>query len=163
MPIPAWATVTPSLFDRLTDYDPARTKEIPAPEQIQKEDYKASVARDLGELLNTRCREDDIPERYERARESVIAYGLPDFTSESVDHEALREAIERVVRAFEPRLSHVEVLLEAGTAKSKADQLRFRFTFQIAAVLRMQTGSEAVLYDAVLPKEIRRFQVKVAR
>ena len=163
MPIPARAYITPSLFDRLTDYDPRRAKEIPPPEQIQREDYKASVARDLGELLNTRCREDDIPEQYALVRQSVIAYGLPDFTSESVDHETLREAIERVVRTFEPRLSHVEVLLEAGTAKSKADQLRFRFTFQIAAMLRMRMGSEAVLYDAVLPKEIRHFQVTVAR
>lgn len=163
MPTSTRAGLTPSLFDRLTDYDPRRSKEIAPPEQIQRDDYKASVARDLSDLLNTRCREGDIPDQFERVRHSVLAYGLPDFTAESVDQEALRQAIERVVRTFEPRLSHVEVIPDPGAEKSKTNQLLFRFTFQIAAMLQIQGGSEPVLYDAVLPKEIRRFQVSVER
>src|ERR1017187_594331 len=163
MPILARASITPSLFDRLTDHEPRHTKEATPPEQLQRELYKAGVARALTSVLNTLQREEDIPEEYELVRQSVLAYGMPDFTTAPMDRDAIRQAVERVIRVFEPRLSRVEVAFEPEPGRRDVEQLLFRFVFRISAVLRLDVGSEPVVYDAVLPKELRRFQVTVGR
>jgi type VI secretion system protein ImpF len=72
-----------------------------------------------------------------------------------MDREAIRRAIERSVRIFEPRLSRVQVsLVEGGD---------FNLSFRITGLLRMDPGVESVVYDADLPKESRRFRVLPGR
>jgi type VI secretion system protein ImpF len=162
MPVIPRTSVTASLFDRLTDLKPLRKQEMPLPEWEQRELYKAGVARDLADLLNTIRRSDEIPEEYPLTRVSVLAYGMPDFTAAPMDEEAIRDTIERVVRTFEPRLSYVEVTFDPAGQRQPAT-LIFTFSFRIFGQLQTDFGSEAVVYDAVLPKERPRFQVTVGQ
>src|ERR1700733_10082570 len=100
-----------SLLDRLTDFEPRNSREVQPPEWEQFREYKNSVARDLTNLLNTRHSENDIPEDFPSTRESVAAYGTQDFTTAPMNREAIRRAIERSVRLYEPRLSRVLVTM----------------------------------------------------
>jgi type VI secretion system protein ImpF len=162
MPASQRTVVTASLFDRLTDYEPRVTREVPPTDSEQRELFKAGVARDLADLLNTIRRSDEIPESYSRTRASILAYGMPDFTAAPMDEEAIRSTIESVVRTFEPRLSQIEVAFDVIRQRQPAD-LVFSFSFRIVAILRTDFGSEPVIYDAVLPKQRPRFQVTVGR
>jgi type VI secretion system lysozyme-like protein len=143
-----------SLLSRLTDLEPRNSREVQPPEWEQIREYKESVARDLTNLLNTRRSEADIPEDFPATRECVAAYGIQDFTVAPMDREAIRRAVERSVRIFEPRLTRVSVALEGND---------FQFSFRITAFLRVDTGVEPVVYDADLPKESRRFRVLAGR
>ena len=147
--------IVASLLDRLTDHEPRTSREVPPPEWEQLRQHKDGVARDLTNLLNTRRNESDIPEEFERTRQSLAAYGVQDFTASPMDREAIRRAIERSIRFFEPRLSRVQVSLEAGGD--------FQFSFRISGMLRLDVGLEPVVYDAELPKESRRFRVRPGR
>jgi len=147
--------VAQSLFDRLTDYDPRNSREVPPPEWEQLRAHKESVARDLTNLLNVRRSDKDIPEDFVYTRESLAAYGVVDFTTAPMDREDIRRAIERAVRLFEPRLSRVQVIVIEGGD--------LRFSFRISAILRIEVGMEPVVYDADLPKDSRRFQVMPGR
>jgi type VI secretion system protein ImpF len=151
----AKSMVIASLFDRLTDYQPRNSREVLPPERDQRQEFKASVARDLTSLLNIRRNESDIPEEFEQTRESLAAYGVPDFATAPMDREAIRRAVERTVRRFEPRLSRVQV-----TAVESGD---FTFSFRISGMLRVDLGAEPVVYDAELPAESRRFRVVSGR
>ena len=147
--------VVASLFDRLTDEEPRNSREVPPPERDQREHYKASVARDLTSLLNTRRSESDIPEEFEHTQESVAAYGLQDFSTAPMDREAIRRAVERTIRRFEPRLTRVQVTI--------IETRDFAFSFRISGVLRIEVTAESVVYDAELPIESRRFKVIAGR
>jgi type VI secretion system protein ImpF len=152
---PAKSMVVASLFDRLTDYEPRDSREILPPERDQREAHKASVARDLTNLLNTRRSETDIPEEFEYTQESLAAYGVQDFTVAPMDREAIRRAVERAVRRFEPRLNRVQVTeVEGGD---------FTFAFRITGMLRVELGLEPVVYDADMPTASRRFRVNPGR
>ena len=77
---------------------------------------KASVRRELGRLLNTRC---SIPlHRLGEEERSVINYGIPDFSSLSPhnadDHALIASIVGQTIAAFEPRLRQVRV--EVGPA-----------------------------------------------
>src|ERR1700730_17703046 len=97
--------IVASLLDRLTDKEPRASREVPSPEWEQSRQHRDGVARDLTNLLNTRSNESDIPEEFERPRQSLAAYGVQDFTAAPMDRETIRRAIERSIRFFEPRLS----------------------------------------------------------
>jgi type VI secretion system protein ImpF len=147
--------IVASLFDRLTDYEPRNSREVAPPDWEQLRAHKLSVARDLTNLLNTRRSENDIPEEFEQTRQSLVAYGVQDFTTAPMDREEIRRAIERTIRLFEPRLSRVQVTLVEGT--------HIQFSFRVSGMLRMDVGIEPVVYDADLPKDSRRFQVLAGR
>ena len=152
---PAKLMVIASLFDRLTDREPSNSREVLPPEGDQRQAHKASVARDLTNLLNTCRSEADIPEEFEYTRESLAAYGVQDFMTSPMDREAIRRAVERTVRRFEPRLSRVQVTVVEGGD--------FTFSFRISGILRADMGVEPVVYDADLATESRRFRVKPGR
>ena len=147
--------IVASLFDRLTDYEPRNSREVAPPDWEQLRAHKLSVARDLTNLLNTRRSANDIPEEFEQTRQSLVAYGVRDFTTAPMDREEIRRAIERTIRLFEPRLSRVQVTLVEGT--------HIQFSFRVSGMLRMDVGIEPVVYDADLPKDSRRFQVLAGR
>jgi len=95
------------LFDRLVDVpDEERSLRI-----LNSEQLKASVRRELGRLLNTRC---SIPlHRVGEEERSVINYGIPDFSSLSPhnadDHALIALIVGQTITAFEPRLRQVRV------------------------------------------------------
>lgn len=75
----------------------------------------ARIARDLETLMNTRSSLAQHPllDPYPLARDSILGYGLPDFTGCSPGHPLergrLQAALIQALRRFEPRLSQVRV------------------------------------------------------
>lgn len=98
-----------SLLDRLMEPDGA----TPAGAVPRLAEIKNAVRRDMEMLLNSHCRCISAPEGLEELDQSVIAYGIPDFTGLDLatdeSREALVKRIEDVIRRFEPRFLDVEV------------------------------------------------------
>jgi len=142
-----------SSFNRML-LDEAYAEELekmrkPAPSSLSLRELRASVARDIETLLNTR-REllFDVPQDMEEVRKSILLFGLPDFTSYSLlnpqDRKSLRRAVEEALVTFEPRLKSVRVTLET---REKYDMtLRFR----IDALLRTDPAPGPITLDASL-------------
>lgn len=149
--------VVPSLLDRLTDLDPESKKEVRSNPWEEMREYKASLCRDLSALLNTRRAEEDFPPGYEEATNSLLSFGVVDFTTydlmNGIEQERVRRSIERAVRQFEPRLVSVTVSIE------EPDPLKPVLQFQIAAMLRTEPAAESVVFDVTLQRESRRMAV----
>jgi type VI secretion system protein ImpF len=153
--------VVPSVLDRLLDYEPEVASE-PAPSRAKSlRQMKQSVRRDLEWLLNARQSLPASSESGARAdgasisapsandvHNSLISYGLPDFSSASIfsvlDQNRIRRALELAVERFEPRLRDVVVKLLPARETERA--LRFR----IEARLRVEPAPEPVTFDTVL-------------
>lgn len=150
--------ITPSIFDRLIDYEPDVSKEAPKSRAKSLSDLRASVGRDLEWLLNTRCVIDHIPERLEEVNNSLAIYGLPDFTGINVKgtHEQNRliTMIETAIRVFETRLMDVKVKLEPISDIERV--LRFR----IDAQLKVDPIPEPITFDTVLQMGSGEFEIK---
>src|SRR5215510_1066512 len=104
------------LFDRLVDVPPDWEQHKQPLRILNRDQLKASVRRELGRLLNTRC---SIPlHRLGAEERSVINYGIPDFSSLSPhnadDHALIASIVGQTITAFEPRLRNVRV--EVGPA-----------------------------------------------
>ncbi len=157
MALPTNSNIILSLFDRLTDEKPRLSSEIPMNDWERMASLKKSVARDLTNLLNTRISEHDVPEEFIEVRQSIVAYGVNDYTMSPVDKEAIRRSLERCIRTFEPRLSRVQV--QWLESRSSILELHYR----ISALLRADLGSEPIVFDAELPMETRQFKVNEDR
>ena len=121
----------PSLLDRLTDDEPASSREAIEARVLSKQQLRAAVLRDLSWLFNT-CRAEPDPFRGDpdeiamwkesaQARNSVINYGIPSLsgiTISSMQFEAIENAVRQAIVQFEPRIDPktlaVEVNREAG-------------------------------------------------
>src|ERR1700719_81349 len=105
-----------SLLDRLTDLAPDSKREARSSPWDEMREFKASLCRDLTALLNTRRAEEDFPPAYVEATNSLLSFGVADFTSynlkNSLEQERVRRSIERAIREFEPRLARVTVTLD---------------------------------------------------
>lgn len=82
---------------------------------LDADGLRASVGRELVRLLNTRTGAAPAGRRL-----SVVDYGLPDWSSsygaDAEDRQRLARAIERAVRAFEPRLRDPQATVEPHPA-----------------------------------------------
>lgn len=140
--------LTPSILDRLLDFEPGMSKEPPRSQAQSLADLKKSVKRDLEWLLNTRHTPIEIPETLEELNESMAVYGLPDLTALSVknpnEQNRLAKSIETALRVFEPRFINVKVSLEPISSTDR--QLRFH----IEAHLDIEPVPEPVSFDTVL-------------
>lgn len=146
-----------SLVDRLMDLDPDSRREVrPGPWEEMRQ-FKASLCRDLAALLNTRRAEEDFSPGFEEATNSLLSFGVADFTSydlkNGAEQERLRRSIERAVRQFEPRLASVKVSVE------EPDALKPVLRFQIEAVLRIESSGEPLIFNVTLQRESRRIAV----
>jgi type VI secretion system protein ImpF len=123
----------------------------------QSREYKLSLCRDLAALLNTRRAEQDFDPAYTEATNSVLSFGIADFTSynlkSGVEQDEVRRSIERAIRQFEPRLARVSVSME------EPDPVRPVLQFQIDALLRLGPSDEPVMFDVALYRESRRIAV----
>ncbi|HTS61983.1 MAG TPA: type VI secretion system baseplate subunit TssE [Candidatus Acidoferrales bacterium] len=146
-----------SLVDRLIDDQPGVQREVPPSASEQMRQFKAALCRDLTALLNTRRAEQDFDKAYEASADSLLSFGIADFTSfnlkSAAEQELVRLSIERAVREFEPRLAGVEVTVE------EPDPARPELRFQISALLRTEPAVQPVLFDATLRRESRRISV----
>src|SRR5258706_10071572 len=142
--------ITQSLTDRLTSADPKLTPE---------RQLKASLRRDLEWLLNTRRIVVPPPESLLELNRSLYVYGLPDFSSYSLnspkDRNRLVRALETTIAIFEPRLVDVKVTPMEMTGTT-ARIMRF----QIEGLLLMDPAPEQVSFDTVLQLTSGQDQVK---
>jgi type VI secretion system protein ImpF len=140
--------ITPSVLDRLLDYEPEVSREPLASRSKSLRQLKQSVKRDLEQLLNTRQSGDWLPPDLEELNNSLAAYGLPDFSAVSIKSPAeqnrLRRALESAIAIFEPRLQDIMVtLLPLGDYQRSLH-------FRIDARLRVEPAPEPVTFDALL-------------
>ena len=141
--------ILPSVLDRLLD-DQSEPLQAQLSYNVHGLDQvKQAVTRDLEALLNTRReRFEDLPPEFTEARQSLVNYGLPDFSALSLqsleDRNRIRRVLEQTIALFEPRLTRVRVTLEALRAHEQT--LRFR----IDAMLRVEPAPEPVTFDATL-------------
>jgi type VI secretion system protein ImpF len=146
----------PSLLDRLIDHDPDSQREPVQYRQISYDQMKRAVARDLENLLNTKCFYPELPGEFRELASSLYRYGLPDFTAKNPGSPAvrivLRQEIERAIRIFEPRLHNVTVHIEETGNRR---ELRFK----ISALLVMDHDSEPVSFDTLFDVYRGEYQV----
>ncbi len=113
------------------------------------QELKRSVSRDIEALLNSR-REllAELPSEFQEVNKSVLTYGLPDFTSLSLnsqkDRKSIRREIETTLGLFEPRLRAIKVTVEGP------NKFEHALHFRIDAMLLVEPNPEAVTFDAML-------------
>jgi type VI secretion system protein ImpF len=140
--------VTPSVLDRLIDYEPRESREAPKSRSTSLHELKQSVRRDLEWLLNTRCHTEAIDDRLEEAMHSVAFYGLPEIlginAKNNIEQQRLTKALETAIRNFEPRFLNLKVSMEPVSNVDR--QLKFR----IEASLDVEPAPEPIAFDTVL-------------
>lgn len=140
--------VTPSVLDRLIDYEPGESREAPKSRSTSLFELKQSVRRDLEWLLNTRCHTEAIDDGLEEARRSVAFYGLPDIVGVNaknhLEQQRLTKSLETAIRFFEPRFLNLKVSMEPVNSVDR--QLKFR----IEANLDIEPAPEPIVFDTVL-------------
>ncbi len=150
--------ITPSIIDRLLDFEPKLSTEAPKSRSQGLRELKQSVRRDLEWLLNTRHTADKVPEGLEELNKSLAIYGLPDFTGLSSknidDRKTLIRDIETALRIFEPRFMNLKVTLEEINSVERGVK------FRIQATLRIEPTPEPVVFDTILQVGNGGFEVK---
>jgi type VI secretion system protein ImpF len=157
---PATPRFQHSLWDRLTNPELIRGESagvIPAGD-IKR--LREEVRRDLEWLLNSRSAPVVIPEGLDALQQSLIRYGLPDFTtlnlSDPKERERFQNVLAEVIRAFEPRLHRVEVRFDS----QNQDRSRATLHYQIQAILSLDTAPQPVVFDTVLELGSKTFLVR---
>jgi type VI secretion system protein ImpF len=157
--IKAEQPLVPSVLDRLLDDDPGVTRE-PAKNRHQVlRDLKLAVRRDLEDLLNTRVRCQAGPPYLKELKQSLINYGLPDFSGaglgDAQDRQAICEILQMVICQGEPRFKSVDVQI-LGNPEPLDRTLRFR----IDALLIADPAPEPIVFDSILKPATGDFEVK---
>ncbi|MBI1745330.1 MAG: type VI secretion system baseplate subunit TssE [Acidobacteria bacterium] len=150
--------ITPSVLDRLIDYEPEISSESHRSRLRGLRELKQAVKRDLEWLLNTRQPIEPPSAELKELNSSVAVYGLPDFTSlnakNRTDQNRMRRAVEAAIRVFEPRLVNVAVTLEAMRENERL--MRFR----IDAHLKVEPAPEPITFDTVLQLDNGQYLVR---
>lgn len=148
-----------SVLDRLLDDDPSATTEVPLDESRKLRMIQQSVRRDLQDLLNTRFRCVAWPPQLNELDDSLINYGLPDFTATSLNaaenSDVLVQAVRKAILLFEPRLSDVKI--ERISSQNYADRT---FHFRIEALLIIEERQHRVQFDSSLESTTGQFDIK---
>lgn len=148
---------TPSFWDRLVASGDTRAADRYA--QAQNFDQlRASIARDLEGLLNTRVGwPDDMFSAFPESCNSILNYGLRDFAgmclTSSEDRKVICSCVEDVIARFEPRLAGVAVsVFGIETATNRLD-------FAIVASVRGHDGAGRVEFNAMLQPSTLHYSV----
>ncbi len=151
--------ITQPLLDRLIDEEPTVGSDAPVSRAQSVRLLKTSVRRDMEWLLNTRRTPEPAPESMKELSRSLFNYGLPDFSSLSVnsprDRDRLLLELEQALTVFEPRLKDVRVsLVEAPAGYSRT------LRFQIEGLLEMDPVAERISFDTVLQLNSGEYQIR---
>jgi len=134
-----------SILDRLIDLEPGVSHEPVQHRLLNFEQGKASVIRDLENLLNTKRQILPVPAAYKEVNNSLFVYGLRDFTSQNPKSlpvkQKLRQDIEKTISRFEPRLRNVTVQVDLPTQNER--NIRFRIT----GLLVLDPLAEPITFD----------------
>jgi type VI secretion system protein ImpF len=140
-------TFVPSILDRLT-----------APESFGNgpslgfhlQQLIEAVRRDLEDLLNTRQSHQGLDAKFVELNDSVLAYGLPDFSEmDGTKPNAQRQIgtiIEEIVERFEPRLRDVRAI---PSEASQDDRAGLSVRIHIDARLRVEPYPD-VTFESVI-------------
>ena len=157
--ISAEQPLLPSLLDRLLDDDPGVTRDAPRSRTQVLREVKASIRRDLEDLLNTRRRCRPIPAGLDELQHSLAAYGLPDVSGarfgSSEGRERFRELLEAVVRRWEPRFKTIKV-----TLLDPPEQTDRVVRFRIDALMHADPAPEPVVFDSQAEPTTGGFEVR---
>jgi type VI secretion system protein ImpF len=148
-----------SVLDRLLDDEPGLTHEPPRGRSQALRELKQVVRRDLENLLNTRQSFLAWAPALKELEQSLLNYGLPDFTATGLGSAREREefcrTLQAVLRRCEPRFKAVSVRLLESTGPLDRT-LRFR----IDALLRLDPAPEPIVFDSMLEPASATFTVK---
>jgi type VI secretion system protein ImpF len=137
------------LLDRLIDADPGERADRPLSASAAIAALRASVGKDLEELLNTRRRWRSWDARLAELERSLVGFGLPDFGAGAFNdarrREELRKLVESSIRRFEPRIANLTV-----TLLPSPDQLSPTLRLRIEALLRAEPSPEPVTFDTLV-------------
>ncbi len=148
----------PSILDRLLGQEAPTNDEIQRNRTQLLRNLKATLLRDLENLLNTRCRCGSFPPEFSELQTSLVNYGIPDFSGASAGSVVGRQDFLAVVRSaverFEPRLQGVQVTLH-----DDKDPLDRVLRFRIEAVLVTDYDDEQVVFVSTMEPASGKFQV----
>ena len=155
------AAVSLSIIDRLIDYEPRNSSEVPLTRAQSFRILKDAMRRDLEWLLNTRRVAVPPDEALREVNKSVFLYGLPDFTgyrmAAPADQVKLLRYIQLAVKNFEPRLTNIKVVpLESNEVGTRTLRLR------IEGMLLVDPAPEHVSFDTVLQLTSGSYEVRNA-
>ncbi len=152
------STIRLSLLDRLIDNEPELSVEVPLDENQRLRIMQFAIRRDLQNLLNTRYRVIAWPPELTELDDSLINYGIPDFTASSLnaaeDTEVLIKAIRVAIGFFEPRLADVQI------ERVEHDFVDRTFRFRIEAMLLIEEKKHHVQFDSTLESSTGQFAVQ---
>ncbi len=146
-----------SLLDRLLDNEPDKSVEAPLDDNQKLRIIQSSVRRDLEDLLNTRYRCVAWPPELTELDDSLINYGIPDFTASGLnaaqDSDILIKAIRLSISLFEPRLTEVRI------ERVNEEFVDRTFRFRIEAMLLVEEKKHRVQFDSSLESATGQFAV----
>ena len=153
----AKTTIRLSLLDRLSDNDPQISQETPLDDNQQLRILQAGVRRDLENLLNTRFRYASWPPEMTELDDSLINYGIPDFTAAGLnsaqDSDILIKAIRLAISIFEPRLGEIRM------ERINDDFFDRTFRFRVEAMLLIDDQRHRVQFDSSMESATGKFAV----
>lgn len=138
--------VVPSLLDRLVDEDPGSERDPAGTRSEGLRGLKRAIQRDLEALRNSRNAFFDLPAEFAEVGQSVVTFGLPDFSAVGTTSQAgqahLLRLVEQAIRHFERRLDGVAVSQPPGTQNERTPR------FRTDASIRLdQDRTERVAFD----------------
>ena len=149
----------PSILDRLIDHNPENKVEAVASRNQVIREMRESVRRDLEVLLNSRIRCVESPVEWKASENSVINYGIPDYSgvnlSNEDDCEAFVKLIQKIIIHYETRFKSVSVKV------LRNDQPYDRtFRFRIDALLKVEPAVKSIVFDSSMESVTRKFKVR---
>ena len=149
----------PSVLDRLLDDEPNVRSEPPAGRNQVLRELIRAVRRDMENLLNTRTRCMSWPPEQKELRQSLVNYGVPDFTGANMasarDREEFCRVVQAVIRQHEPRFKTVKVQL-----LDNSEPLDRTLRFRIDALLQADPAPEPIVFSSTLKPVTGAFEVK---
>jgi type VI secretion system protein ImpF len=151
-------TIRLSVLDRLIDNEPEVSTEVPLDDNQALRIIQAAVRRDLENLLNTRYRCVAWPPELKELDDSLINYGIPDFTASGLnaaqDSDILIKAIRFSILLFEPRLTDLRI------ERVQDDYVDRTFRFSIEGTLLIEDKTLRVRFNSSLESETGQFAIK---
>ncbi|NOY73163.1 MAG: type VI secretion system baseplate subunit TssE [Gammaproteobacteria bacterium] len=139
--------VLPSILDRLIDDDPENPLHVVKPFGVLLKEIKTNIRRDLENLLNTRMyRQQDIT-AYAELGQSIVNYGLPDFSrlqfGSQNQRDEFRRLVQSTIRKYEPRFERVDV--EINPINEDYERTLY---LKISAVLMVEPDPVPLIFDS---------------
>jgi len=146
-----------SLLDRLAQTGTGRGNDI----RIGFRDLLQAVRRDIEWLLNSKRVLTRDLEDFPEARQSILNYGLPDFShysgSSLADCKHICGLITQTLQRFEPRLAPGSIRVEHVVETNKTNT---RAQFRIRGLLHVDPVKEPVVFDTEIEMDSGSVQIR---